>query len=409
MGSPSSVSSTGSVSAGRPATLTNDVYGVKRTCCAKFSSPSSAWYHPTGRGSRASAGVMTASKGAKRAMVRRSNPVSHDCAAASSAAVRARPRLMSHRVRGSSRSARSSATTIVAAPACQMVRKAAGYPGSAAGASSSTPWPSRSSSATPASRAARAAGSSRISVNSSHGVSVITATWKRPSPRIAAPRYGPSSPGARTANGCRGGYPCGAIMPSSRSAASATVRAIGPTTPRPASRSSPDPDGTRPRDGFTPTRPHDAAGMRIEPPPSLPGANGSRPAATAAAAPPLEPPAPRSRSHGLRAGRPPTGSVYDGRPNSGVAVLPRLTAPAASTASTRSSDSSGTCPSWARDPNAVGTPARGCRSLSARGMPQSGAARGTSRSTRRARSSARSGVTAANAPTTGSSRSIRAR
>ena len=42
--------------------------------------------------------------------------------------------------------------------------------------------------------------------------------------------------------------------------------------------------------------------MRIEPPPSLPWASGTMPAATAAAAPPEEPPGVRSVSHGLRVG-----------------------------------------------------------------------------------------------------------
>ena len=42
--------------------------------------------------------------------------------------------------------------------------------------------------------------------------------------------------------------------------------------------------------------------MRIDPPPSEPTATGARPAATAAAAPPLDPPAPVVRSHGFRAG-----------------------------------------------------------------------------------------------------------
>jgi hypothetical protein len=40
--------------------------------------------------------------------------------------------------------------------------------------------------------------------------------------------------------------------------------------------------------------------MRIDPPPSLPWAIGTTPAATAAAEPPLDPPEVRSRSHGLR-------------------------------------------------------------------------------------------------------------
>src|SRR5699024_1331689 len=79
-----------------------------------------------------------------------------------------------------------------------------------------------------------------------------------------------------------------------------------------------------------PDHTHAAAGMRIEPPPSLPGATGIIPAATAAAAPPLDPPTPRVRSHGLRTGPVAFGSVYPCSPNSGVAVFPRLTLPAAS-------------------------------------------------------------------------------
>ena len=50
--------------------------------------------------------------------------------------------------------------------------------------------------------------------------------------------------------------------------------------------------GTLPLVGFKPTKPHMAAGMRIEPPPSLALAAGTIPEATAAAAPPEEPPAP---------------------------------------------------------------------------------------------------------------------
>ena len=53
-----------------------------------------------------------------------------------------------------------------------------------------------------------------------------------------------------------------------------------------------------------PNRPQTLAGMRIDPAPSLPGAAGASPEATAAAAPPLDPPADRDRSHGVRAGGP---------------------------------------------------------------------------------------------------------
>ena len=69
------------------------------------------------------------------------------------------------------------------------------------------------------------------------------------------------------------------------------------------------PRDTRPRDGLSPTRPHTLAGMRIEPPPSLPCATGMKPLATAAPAPPLEPPALRPVSHGVRAGGPMSVSV----------------------------------------------------------------------------------------------------
>jgi hypothetical protein len=52
----------------------------------------------------------------------------------------------------------------------------------------------------------------------------------------------------------------------------------------------PMPAGTTPRPGFTPTSPQQAAGIRTEPSPSLPCAIGTMPLATAAAAPPEEPP-----------------------------------------------------------------------------------------------------------------------
>ncbi len=57
---------------------------------------------------------------------------------------------------------------------------------------------------------------------------------------------------------------------------------------------------TRPKVGFSPTVPQKAAGMRIDPPVSLPMAANTISAATAAADPPLEPPAIRAVSQGLR-------------------------------------------------------------------------------------------------------------
>ena len=64
----------------------------------------------------------------------------------------------------------------------------------------------------------------------------------------------------------------------------------------------PGPIDTRPRLGLSPTSPHMAAGIRMEPPPSDAFAAGSMPTATAAAAPPEDPPVPRDVSHGLQDG-----------------------------------------------------------------------------------------------------------
>ena len=89
------------------------------------------------------------------------------------------------------------------------------------------------------------------------------------------------------------------------------------------------PHGVRPRLGLSPTSPQQDAGIRIEPAPSLPCAIGTAPAATSAAAPPLEPPTPRSRFHGLRVGPCLTDSVAKPRPISGTVVSPSVTSPAA--------------------------------------------------------------------------------
>src|SRR5215470_12021535 len=110
-------------------------------------------------------------------------------------------------------------------------------------------------------------------------------------------------------------------------AASRTVRVSGPVWDRCSQPGKPGACGTRPYDGLTPTRPQKAAGIRTEPPPSVPIPIGPSPAATAAAAPPLEPPGVRMRFHGLRV-TPNVGlSVTALKPNSERLVLPRITAP----------------------------------------------------------------------------------
>ena len=82
---------------------------------------------------------------------------------------------------------------------------------------------------------------------------------------------------------------------------SVRVRAKCSLSPNSASPMS-GPQGVRPRVGLSPITPQHAAGTRSEPAPSEPCAIGTAPAATSAAEPPLEPPALRSGSYGLRVG-----------------------------------------------------------------------------------------------------------
>ena len=80
--------------------------------------------------------------------------------------------------------------------------------------------------------------------------------------------------------------------------------------------------------GFTATRPQKLPGWRIEPPVSEPRVTGTKPAATAAAEPPDEPPGTRSTSHGLRVGPKALVSVELPKANSSMFSLPMGKAPA---------------------------------------------------------------------------------
>src|SRR5947209_18522537 len=89
--------------------------------------------------------------------------------------------------------------------------------------------------------------------------------------------------------------------------------------------------------------PQQAEGIRIEPPVSLPIAPRHMPLTTAAAEPPLEPPATRLLSHGLY-----VCGVYVPYANSWVLVLPMIMAPAlryryTTAASSGSIDPASTC------------------------------------------------------------------
>src|SRR6266478_2478496 len=75
--------------------------------------------------------------------------------------------------------------------------------------------------------------------------------------------------------------------------------------------------------------PRSEAGIRIEPPPSLACATGRIRAATTAPAPPDEPPEECARFQGLRVGPCRRGSVVGIRPNSGLALFPKIATPVA--------------------------------------------------------------------------------
>lgn len=193
---------------------------------------------------------------------------------------------------------------------------------------------------------------------------------------------------------------------------SLTVRAIGPDTMKGSEVQLDGYVGTRPGDGRKPTTPQRLAGMRREPPRSLPLASGARPHASATAEPPEDPPAERARSHGLRVAPNRALTVFGPAPNSGVLVLPTMSAPACLRRAASRASSLGMWSAYSRDPNVVRIPAVGTRSLIPTGMPCSGARespRMTASSASRAALRACSEATVQYAPTIGLIRSIRAR
>ena len=157
----------------------------------------------------------------------------------------------------------------------------------------------------------------------SHGWSV-KAIRSRPGSRPTSSRKGRAGSGAAYGAPASGPAVASRIAALSRTERQTTCSTTAPCQISPKS----GPVGSRPRVGFMPKSPQQEAGIRIEPPPSPPVATGVIPHATAAAEPPLEPPAVRVRSHGLRVGPKSAGSVNGVRPNSGVLVLPRSTKPA---------------------------------------------------------------------------------
>ena len=159
-------------------------------------------------------------------------------------------------------------------------------------------------------------------------------------------------------------------MAASSSAASRTVRAIGPTWASVGVATAGN-TGTRPNCALMPNRPQNDDGMRIDPPPSVPSANGVMPAATLAPAPAEEPPVVLSRFHGLRV-TPVSGLSLEAlQPNSVVVVLPMIAAPCAFTRSAAGESSGATKSASVREPEVKRTPLTAVRSLIDSGSPVS--------------------------------------
>src|SRR6266850_3771195 len=137
-----------------------------------------------------------------------------------------------------------------------------------------------------------------------------------PLPERAADRN--DACGAGSDNGSAG---CSPHLASSSNARSSTLRAIGPCTVRLRSILATGVCATRPMLGRIPTTPQKLAGLRSEPPMSVPWASHAVPVASATAAPPEEPAADRDRSHGLSVAPNTSLKVLAPAPNSGVLDL----------------------------------------------------------------------------------------
>src|SRR6266567_6225721 len=165
-------------------------------------------------------------------------------------------------------------------------------------------------------------------------------------------------------------------MPSSTAATSAPS---GPTVSIEGASGYTPSSGTRPQVVFRPAIPQQAAGIRTEPPVSVPRATSASPAATATAEPLDDPPGSRPGSSGL-AGVPDHGFTPLADQHSSVRlVLPTIRAPARrAAATTGASRSAGpACSAIAWQPAVVGRPSTSMQSLTASRGPSPGASRRT--------------------------------
>ena len=122
-----------------------------------------------------------------------------------------------------------------------------------------------------------------------------------------------------------------ARLPPSPAASARRLRPSAPSDRSPAACPTPSRSATSapgPTDGRSPTTPQNDAGMRSEPPRSVPSASAIMPVASATAPPPVDPPALFDGFHGLRVAPKTWLKVLPPAANSGQLVLPMMTAPA---------------------------------------------------------------------------------
>src|SRR5262252_3649475 len=116
--------------------------------------------------------------------------------------------------------------------------------------------------------------------------------------------------------------------------------------------------------------PQYAAGIRIEPPVSVPSASAHAPAATSAADPPEDPPEVRAGSLGLRVS--PTSGWANPAAYSRHWLVTKTSAPAARSRATTAASARAGAQLLAGLPYLVGTPATSMLPLTATGRPASG-------------------------------------
>ncbi len=128
-------------------------------------------------------------------------------------------------------------------------------------------------------------------------------------------------------------------------------------------------EGTTPADGLSDAMPQHVAGLRNDPPMSLPSPIGDIPDARAEPSPPEEPPAVRDASHGLRVRPCSDESVWTRSAMSGQLVRPIGIAPAAFMRSTTGASTGEIASANAGTPWSLAQPARSMFCFTVSGTP----------------------------------------